>query len=126
MYFFLIKDSKFSNFYIINMTTFYLVNILNNSCRLSKINQQSLNLGLKLPHLSIFRLIFRKNNSYLKQPYIFQNAKFHAKLKILKFGTKNGFIWVFLDWNFKKPLSYLKSTPSNLSSCKVLSKNKNS
>ena len=36
LYFVLIKESKFSNFYISNITTFYLVNILNNSCNLSK------------------------------------------------------------------------------------------
>ena len=31
---------------------------------------------------------------------------------------------VFLDWNLKTILSYLKSAPSNLSNCKTLRKNK--
>ena len=29
------------------------------------------------------------------------------------------FIWIFSGWNSKKPLSYLKLTPSNLFTCKV-------
>ena len=47
------------------------------------------------------------------------------KLRILKFRTKNalfGYFRTFPGWNFKKPLSYLKSTPSNLSNCKILQK----
>ena len=42
-----------------------------------------------------------------------------------KFGAKKCLICVFLRKNFKKPLSYLKSEPSNLSNCKVLRRNKN-
>ena len=38
--------------------------------------------------------------------------------------TKNTFFWIFLDWNSKKSLSYLKSTHSNLSKCKVWCKTK--
>ena len=46
--------------------------------------------------------------------------------KELIFRTKNkkGFVWVFSGWNLKKPLSYLKSTLSNLSTCKILQKKK--
>ena len=36
MYFALIKESKFLNFYMTNITRFYLVNILNNLRRLGK------------------------------------------------------------------------------------------
>ena len=34
-------------------------------------------------------------------------------------------IWIFLDWNLKTILSYLKSAPSNLPTCKISRKNKN-
>ena len=36
MYFILVKEAKFLNFYIINITSFYLVILLNNSCNLYK------------------------------------------------------------------------------------------
>ena len=81
-------------------------------------------------------------------------ATLHAKIRILKFGTKKCVIWVFWavtlnnqcyisnqhpriclvakcqisvfwSWNLKKLLSYLKSASSNLSCYKVLCKNKN-
>ena len=55
------------------------------------------NLGPKMPYLGFFRLTFeRKLLLYLKQPRILQNAKLHAELKILKFGTKYalfGYFW---------------------------------
>ena len=35
-------------------------------------------------------------------------AKFGAKRKILKFGTKKCLIWVFMDWNLKIILFHLK------------------
>ena len=39
------------------------------------------------------------------------------------FRTKNDlFIWVLLDWNLKRILSYLKSASLNLSTCKILGK----
>ena len=82
MYFAPIKESKFSNLFIINITTFYLVNILNTSCKLNQIKQESWNLGPKLPYLGIFRLTFEKRLlANLKQPQIFQSAKFRAKIK---------------------------------------------
>ena len=96
IYFVLIKESKFSNYFIINITTFYLVNILNNSCRISKIKNESLNLGPKLSYLG-FKLTFQKKKLYLKQPRFFYNTKFWVKLNILKFKTKNplfGYFWV--------------------------------
>ena len=49
-------------FYIINITSFYLVNILNISCKLNKMKKEFLNLGPKLPYLGIFRLTFAKEN----------------------------------------------------------------
>ena len=67
-----------------------MVNILNNSYRLSKTKRESLDLGTKLPYFDIFRLAFEKKLlPYLKQTQIFQKAKFRAKLKVLKFETKN-------------------------------------
>ena len=39
---------------------------------------------------------------------------------------KFGLIWVFLGWNFKKLLSYLKSTSSNLPICRILGKKQKS
>ena len=37
---------------------------------------------------------------------------------------RNCSIWIFLCWNLKIVFSYLKSTPSNFSNCKVWGKNK--
>ena len=58
---------------------------------------KSLILGPKMPYLGFCRLTFeRKLLLYLKQPRILQNAKLHAKSKILKFGTKYalfGYFW---------------------------------
>ena len=67
-------------------------------------------------------------------PQICIIAKFCGKTKMPKFGTKMPYlsildqkclILVFLGWNFKKLLAYLKSTPSNLSTFKILRKSKN-
>ena len=60
-----------------------------------------------------------------QHPQICIFAKFREKIKMRKFGIKKCLIWVFFNWNFKKVLSYLKSTPSNLYICKVSRKNKN-
>ena len=57
-------------------------------------------------------------------PRICLIVKFHAKIKILKFGTRNAYLGV-LGSNFEKLLSHLKLAPSNLSYCKVWWKNKN-
>ena len=50
-----------------------------------------------------------------------QNKKFCTKIKNIKFGPKMSFLNV-LDWNLKKLVSYLKSTPSNLSKYQTSSK----
>ena len=42
-----------------------------------------------MPYLSILGCKFAKVLSYFQHPQIFQNAKFHVKLKILNFRTKN-------------------------------------
>ena len=47
--------------------------------------------------------------------------KICAKIKKPKFGPKKPFLKI-LDWNLKKLMSYLKSTPSNLSKYQKLSK----
>ena len=106
-------------FYIINITTFYLVNVLNISCRLSKWEKKSLNVGPKLPYLGILGWHLKK----LKQPWIFQNTKFHAKLKTFKVGPKLLYLDVF-GGKFKKLLSFLKSTFSSLSKSNVSWKTK--
>ena len=43
-----------------------------------------------------------------------ENEKFCTKTKNLKLGSKKPFLNV-LDWNLKKLISFLKTTPSNLS-----------
>ena len=57
-----------------------------------------------------------------QRPRICLVAEFCAKIKVLKIGTKNLGI---LGSNFVKPLSYLKSGPSNLSHSKVWCKKEN-
>ena len=89
-YFVLIKESKFSNFYINNTITFYLVNILYNSCRLSKMKQKFSNLGLKLRYLDIFRLIFEKKAlATFEATLNFSKHIVSCKIKNIKFGSKN-------------------------------------
>ena len=98
--------------------------------------QKCLNLGPKMPYLGIFDqkwliwvfsgTVFRKTIvifeiSTLKFVYL-QN--FPKKQKCLNLGPKC-LIWVFLGWNLKTILSYLKPAPSNFSNCKILWKNKN-
>ena len=47
-------------------------------------------------------------------------------LEVFEISTlENCFIWIFLCWNLKKPLSYSKWTPSNFSISKILCENKN-
>ena len=119
----LLKKSKFSN--VINITTFYLLNILNISWRLSKMKSESLKLRQKLSYLGIVHLAFEKKCllSHYKQPRIFQNANFYANLKTLKFGTKIPlFGYFFFGWNLKLRKSYLKLSFSNW---KILRENKN-
>ena len=70
------------SFYVVNVTTFYLVNMLNIFYRLNKMKWESLNLEPNLPH-------------YSKQRSNFQNARFRAKFKILKFGTKSALFECF-------------------------------
>ena len=73
-----------------------------------------------MPYLSIFGLTFVKELlSHLKQPQIFQNARFRIKLEFLNLGPT-----LLSGCNFKKLLSYLKSALSYLSKCKVSFKTK--
>ena len=56
-----------------------------------------------MPYLGIFGPEFLKIMSYLKSgSRICLIAKFREKMKMPKIGTKNSFIWVFLDWHLKK------------------------
>ena len=80
----------------------------NISCRLSKIT----NLGPELPYLGVFRLTFEK-----KASVTFEATSNFSKCKVsykLKFGTKIASLGV-LGTNFKRLMSYLKSTVSYLS-----------
>ena len=59
---------------------------------------ESLNVGQKLPYLGIFRLTWKKKKkliSYLKQPRNLQYANFCAKSKFLKLGTKSALFGCF-------------------------------
>ena len=58
-------------------------------------NKEKKKLGPKMPYLSILGCKFAKLLSYFQHPQIFQNAKFHVKLKILNFRTKNVLLGVF-------------------------------
>ena len=76
----------------VNINSFYVLNILSISCRLKKMNEQSLNFGPKLPFwvkLGIWLAFEKKNKilSHLKPSPIFQKANFGAKLRILIFRT---------------------------------------
>ena len=78
-----------------------------------------------MPYLRIFGLKF------LKTIVIFEIStlkfvklqNFPKKQKCLNLGPKMPY-WVFLGYNFKKLLSYLKSATSNLSNCKFREKTK--
>ena len=50
-------------FYIIDITTLYLVNLLSIASMLSKMKSESLNLGPKLCYWSFFRLTFEKKTN---------------------------------------------------------------
>ena len=62
--------------------------------------KESLNVGPKLPYLGIFRQKKKKTKknkliSHLKQSRNFQYARFCAKSKILKLGTKSALFGCF-------------------------------
>ena len=83
----------------------------------------------KVPYLGIFWTAIweRYRHIWNQCPWIRLIAKFDEKIKILKLGTKNAWFGYFWCWNLKAMLSYLnsapssfsKSTPSNLSNCKI-------
>ena len=52
-------------------------------------NNNKKNLGPKMFYLGILSCKFEKVLSYYQHPRICQTAKFRAKLKVFKFGTKN-------------------------------------
>ena len=69
-----------------------------------KLIWESINVGPKLFYLGIFRLVFEKRLvSHLKQLRIFQNVKFHAKLKNLNIGSKYPLFESFVQY-FQKVL----------------------
>ena len=67
--------------------------------------------------LGIFGLEFENNMSYLKSaPSNLSNWKnFVKEKKLSKFGTENALFGYFWAGILKKVLTYLKSTPSQLS-----------
>ena len=78
------------------------------------LKKKRLNLGEKIPYLSILHWNFEI--STLK----FVKLKNLVKRKLLKLLTKNALFGYFLDWIFKKLLSYFKSAHSNFSDFKIL------
>ena len=56
-----------------------------------------------------------KNNCNIRNHHTESSSHFRAKIKSLKFGTKNDLFGCVLGCNFEKLLSYLKSAPSTLS-----------
>ena len=58
-----------------------------------------------------------KNNCNIRNHHTESSSNFRAKMKSLKFGTKNDLFECVLGCNFEKLLSYLKSAPSTLSEC---------
>ena len=66
---------------------------------------QTSNLGSKMPYLGIFWMWFWKNYCHIWNHYsrIWQNAKLSAKIKILKFRTKNA-IYGYFRINFGKSI----------------------
>ena len=60
-----------------------------------------------------------------QRPQICKFAKFGEEVKMLKFWTKSGLLGHVCARISEKLLSYLKITPTNLSTCKILRKNKN-
>ena len=83
-------------------------------------------MGPKTPNLCIFGLEFENifcHVSY-QRPRICLVAKLGAKIKILKFRTKNALFGYFWAGIWKTLFSYLKSALSNSSNCKFLKKTK--
>ena len=86
-------------------------------CKVSLKNNKNLNLGQKLLCLGILGLGFEKSYCHIwnQHPQIFLKAKFHAKMKILKFRSKSGLfacfwagIWKYYchNWN-QRPRFFL-------------------
>ena len=77
-------------------------------------------MGPKLLYLSFWAGMLRNYCHICNQRSpVYLPAKFCAEVRILKFGIKKCLVWVFWPAILKNCLSYLKSTPSNLSYCKV-------
>ena len=58
-----------------------------------------------------------KNNCNIRNHHTESSSHFRAKIKSLKFGTKNDLFGCVLGCNFETLLSYLKSAPWTLSKC---------
>ena len=82
------------------------------------LKKKRLNLGEKIPYLSILHWNFEI--STLK----FVKLQKFVKKKLLKVLTKNALFGYFLDWIKKKLLSYFKSAHSNFSNFKILRQTK--
>ena len=98
--------------------------------------QKCLNLGPKMPNRVFLDWNLKTILSYLKlAPPNLPNYKISRKNKNAKIWDQKCLIWVFLTKNaifgyfwatiLKELLSYLKSAPSNLFTCKISRQNKN-
>ena len=74
----------------------------------------SSNFGPQMPYLGIFGLEFERNivifeiSTSNHHPRICLNEKFREENKNASIWDQKCLIWVFLCWNFRKLLSYLK------------------
>ena len=107
----------FSRIYLINGWQVYILGILSAKC------------FYLLKHC--FNYIFQVSISYISRKVMERNNKLKStkwkvlhKKKDLKFGPKKLFLNIS-DWNFKKLMSYLKLTPSNLSKYQKIEQNNN-
>ena len=88
-----------------------------------------LKFGTKMSYLGILGLVFLKTYYHIwnQHPWVCLIAKFcKKKQKYLNIGPKMPYFifGLFLGWNFRKLLWYLKSAPSNLSNAEFREKMK--
>ena len=90
---------------------------LSNSSYFIQTKHTFLKISTKNALLWYFKLEFEKIccQVFLPAPPNFSNGKVSCKNKQQKIWVQNCLIWMFLDCNFEKFLSYLKSAPLNLS-----------
>ena len=80
------------------------------------------NVSFEYPWLRILKNYCHIRNQH---PQIRQNCKIPWENENASIYDQKCLIWVFLGWNLKTILSYLKSAAWNLSNCKILWNNEN-